>query len=103
MPLFFKGNGAFAQGFSEPTAGTELSSNTILTTYTRRNGKVYINGHKHFISGALDNDYCLTLAKNSENPEQLTLWFVPTNVPGCKKRANGKNGIKHGKRKRYLV
>ena len=43
MPLFFKGNGAFAQGFSEPTAGTELSSNTILTTYTRRNGKVYIN------------------------------------------------------------
>ena len=58
------------------TGGTELSSNTILTTYTRRNGKVYINGHKHFISGAQDNDYCLTLAKNSENPEQLTLWFV---------------------------
>ena len=93
MPLFFKGNGAFAQGFSEPTAGTELSSNTILTTYTRRNGKVYINGHKHFISGAQDNDYCLTLAKNSENPEQLTLWFVPTNVPGCKKEPMEKMGL----------
>lgn len=71
MPLFFKGNGAFAQGFSEPTAGTELSSNTILTTYTRRNGKVYINGHKHFISGAQDNDYCLTLAKTARIQNSL--------------------------------
>lgn len=93
MPLFFEGNGAFAQGFSEPTAGTDLSPATILTTYTRRNGKVYINGHKHFISGAQDNDYCLTLAKNSDNPEQLTLWFVPTNVPGCKKEPMEKMGI----------
>ncbi len=85
MPLFFEGHPAYAQGFSEPTAGTDLSSGTILTTYTRKNGKVYINGHKHFISGAQGSDYCLTLAKNSENPEQLTLWFVPTNVPECKK------------------
>lgn len=85
MPLFFEGHPAYSQGFSEPTAGTDLSSNTILTTYTRRDGKVYINGHKHFISGAQDSDYCLTLAKNSENPEQLTLWFVPTNVPNSKK------------------
>ena len=85
MPLFFEGHPAYAQGFSEPTAGTDLSSDTILTTYTRKNGKVYINGHKHFISGAQGSDYCLTLAKNSENPEQLTLWFVPTNVPECKK------------------
>lgn len=85
MPLFFEGHPAYSQGFSEPTAGTDLSSNTILTTYTRRDGKVYINGHKHFISGAQDSDYCLTLAKNSENPEELTLWFVPTNVPNCKK------------------
>lgn len=85
MPLFFEGHPAYAQGFSEPTAGTDLSSDTILTTYTRKNGKVYINGHKHFISGAQGSDYCLTLAKNSENPEQMTLWFVPTNVPNCKK------------------
>lgn len=85
MPLFFEGHPAYSQGFSEPTAGTDLSSGTILTTYTRKNGKVYINGHKHFISGAQGSDYCLTLAKNSENPEQLTLWFVPTNVPNCKK------------------
>lgn len=85
MPLFFEGHPAYSQGFSEPTAGTDLSSNTILTTYTRKDGKVYINGHKHFISGAQDSDYCLTLCKNADNPEQLTLWFVPTNVPNCKK------------------
>ncbi|MEG2096649.1 MAG: acyl-CoA dehydrogenase family protein [Pseudoflavonifractor sp.] len=93
MPMFFEGHSAFAQGFSEPTAGTDLSSNTIMTTYTRRDGKVYINGHKHFISGAQDSDYCLTLCKNSDNPEQLTLWFVPTNVPTCKKEPMEKMGI----------
>lgn len=93
MPLFFEGHPAYAQGFSEPTAGTDLSSQTILTTYTRKDGKVYINGHKHFISGAQDSDYCLTLAKNSDNPEQLTLWFVPTNVPNCKKEPMEKMGI----------
>lgn len=85
MPMFFEGGSAYAQGFSEPTAGTDLSSNTIMTTYTRKNGKVYINGHKHFISGAQRSDYILALCKNADNPEQLTLWFVPTNVPECKK------------------
>ena len=93
MPLFFEGNPAFAQGFTEPTAGTDLSPDTIMTTYTRKNGKVYINGHKHFISGAQDSDYCLTLAKNSDDPTQLTLWFVPTNVPECKKEPMEKMGI----------
>lgn len=93
MPLFFEGKSAYSQGFSEPTAGTDLSANTIMTTYTRKNGKVYINGHKHFISGAQNSDYCLTLAKNADNPEQMTLWFVPTNVPGCKKEPMEKMGI----------
>ncbi len=37
MPLFFEGHPAYSQGFSEPTAGTDLSSGTILTTYTRKN------------------------------------------------------------------
>lgn len=41
MPMFFEGKPAFAQGFSEPNAGTDLSPATISTTYTRRNGKVY--------------------------------------------------------------
>ncbi len=93
MPMFFEGKPAFAQGFSEPTAGTDLSAKTIMTTYTRRNGKVYINGHKHFISGALDSDYCMTLCRNADDPEVMTLWFVPTNVPGCKKEPMEKMGI----------
>ena len=93
MPMFFEGGSAFAQGFSEPTAGTDLSPAAIQTTYTRKNGKVYINGHKHFISGAMDNDYCMTLAKNSDDPEVQTLWFVPTNVPGVKKAPMEKMGI----------
>lgn len=93
MPMFFEGGSAYAQGFSEPTAGTDLSSNTILTTYTRKNGKVYINGHKHFISGAQNSDYCMTLCKDSEHPEVMTLWMVPTNVPTVKKEPMEKMGL----------
>lgn len=93
MPMFFEGGSAYAQGFSEPTAGTDLSSNTILTTYTRKNGKVYINGHKHFISGAQNSDYCMTLAKDSDHPEVMTLWMVPTNVPSVKKEPMEKMGL----------
>lgn len=93
LPLFLEGKSAYAQAFSEPTAGTDLSSDTIMTTYTRKNGKVYINGHKHFISGAQKSDYVLALCKNSDNPEQLTLWMVPTNVPECKKECMDTMGL----------
>lgn len=94
LHLFAEGHPAFAQGFSEPGAGTDLSPAAIQTTYKRdAEGKVHINGHKHFISGAMQSDYCLTLAKNADDPEVLTLWFVPTNVPGCKKEPMEKMGI----------
>lgn len=93
IPMFFEGESVFSQGFTEPGAGTDLSAEAISTTYTRKDGKVYINGHKHFISGALDSDYCMTLAKNSENPEELTLWFVPTNVEGARVEPMEKMGL----------
>ncbi|HHU52698.1 MAG TPA: acyl-CoA dehydrogenase [Clostridiaceae bacterium] len=94
MPLFLEGKSAFSQGYSEPSAGTDLSSNSIQTTYTlKEDGNYSINGHKHFISGATNSDYCMTLAKNSENPEELTLFFVPTKVEGARVEPMEKMGL----------
>lgn len=93
IPRLQAGKSPFSQALSEPTAGTDLSANSIQTTYTRKNGKIYINGHKHFISGAMDSDVALTLCKNSEDNETLTMFFVPTVGPNVKKAPMEKMGI----------
>ncbi|AHF07348.1 acyl-CoA dehydrogenase [Desulfitobacterium metallireducens] len=82
------GNVAFVLGFTEPQAGSDSSA--IATTFTRKNGKVYINGHKTFMSNALRAPYMLCLARNSEEVNDadkrnaFTMWWVPMNVPGVK-------------------
>lgn len=82
------GTVAFVLGFTEPQAGSDSSA--IATTYTRKNGKVYINGHKTFMSNALRAPYMLCLARNSEEAGQadkrnaLSMWWIPMNAPGIK-------------------
>jgi len=78
----------FVLGFTEPQAGSDSSA--IATTFTRKDGKVYINGHKSFMSNALRAPYMLCMARNSEeveNPSKvnaLSMWWVPMNKPGIK-------------------
>ncbi|NLP44125.1 MAG: acyl-CoA dehydrogenase [Peptococcaceae bacterium] len=78
-----KGDMAFCLGFTEPQAGSDSSA--LATTYTRKNGKVYINGHKTFITGAKRSPYMLCMAKNPEETDKskmFTMWFVPMDAPG---------------------
>ena len=73
----------FSQGFSEPQAGSD--SNAIATTATRRNGKVYINGHKTFNSGGDRAPYMLCVVRDykSDKPSKdMSMWFVPLDAPG---------------------
>lgn len=80
------GKVAFVLGFTEPQAGSDSSA--ITTTYTRKNGKVYISGHKTFMSNALTAPYMLCLAIDADavcegkqrNP--MTMWWVPMNAKG---------------------
>lgn len=82
------GNVAFVLGFTEPQAGSDSSA--ISATFTRKNGKVYINGHKTFMSNALTAPYMLCMARNSEeveNPDKrnaFSMWWVPMSAPGIK-------------------
>ncbi len=46
---------AFSLALTEPGAGSDTSAAS--TTYTRKNGKVYLNGQKTFISGAAEYPY----------------------------------------------
>jgi alkylation response protein AidB-like acyl-CoA dehydrogenase len=80
------GRVGFVLGFTEPQAGSD--SNAIATTFTRRDGKVYINGHKTFMSNALRASYMLCLARNAQ-PEAgeskknaFTMWWLPMAAPG---------------------
>lgn len=81
-----KGEYAFCLGFTEPQSGSD--STAITATATRRNGKVYINGHKTFITGADRVPYMLCMTKDLESTksayESCTLWWVPMNAPGVK-------------------
>ncbi|VTR23165.1 Crotonobetainyl-CoA dehydrogenase [Serratia fonticola] len=54
----------YALALTEPGAGSDNSAAT--TTYTRKNGKVYLNGQKTFITGAKEYPYMLVLARDPE-------------------------------------
>ncbi len=80
-----KGMLSFCLGFTEPQAGSDSSA--LSTTATRRNGKVYINGHKTFITGARNSPYMLCMARNPETNDPaktFSMWFLPMNAPGVK-------------------
>lgn len=75
------GRVGFVLGFTEPQAGSDSSA--IATTFTRRDGKVYINGHKTFMSNAMRAKYMLCLARNADGDAEegkknaFTMWWLP--------------------------
>lgn len=80
------GRVGFVLGFTEPQAGSDSSA--IATTFERRDGKVYLNGHKTFMSNALRAKYMLCLARNADaqaeagKKQAFTMWWVPMASPG---------------------
>lgn len=69
---------SFAIGASEPQAGSD--SKGITSTATRRDGKVYINGHKTFISHAQACEKMMTMTMDDDG--KMTMWLVPLDAPG---------------------
>ncbi len=77
------GKVSFALGITEPQAGSDNSA--IASTATRRDGKVYLNGHKSFITGADTAPYILFVTRDLDNPsphKAMTMWWVPADKPG---------------------
>jgi len=74
---------AFTLGFTEPQAGSDSAA--IASTATRKNGKVYINGHKTFNTHADRSPYMLIVVRDfkNENPtKDFSMWLVPLDAPG---------------------
>ena len=77
---------------TEPGAGSDVGS--LTTTYTRRDGKIYLNGHKTFITSSAHVPYLVIMTRDSDNPDVFTEWFVDMKLPGIKIEPLHKLGLR---------
>jgi crotonobetainyl-CoA dehydrogenase len=67
---------------TEPGAGSDVGG--LTTTYTRKDGKIYLNGMKTFITSSAGVKWLVIMARDSENYDTFTEFFVDMTLPGIK-------------------
>lgn len=77
---------------TEPGAGSSFAK--MATTYTRRDGKIYLNGHKTFITSSKYVPYLTVMARDSENMDSYTQFFVDMTKAGITKEPLDKLGLR---------
>lgn len=78
-----QGKKPFTLGFTEPQAGSDSAA--MSTTAAKRDGKVYINGHKTFNTSADRAPYMLCVCRSgvNENPyKDFSMYLFPMDAPG---------------------
>lgn len=83
MDAVKQGKVAHCSGFTEPGAGSDNSG--LATTFTRKDGKVHINGHKSFITNADTAPYMMCLTRDplqDDSRRAFTTWWVPMDSEG---------------------
>ncbi len=65
---------------TEPGAGSDVSG--LATTYKRRDGKIYLNGTKCFITSSLGVKYLVIMCRDADNPEVISEVSVDMTKPG---------------------
>jgi len=87
IPKLISGEEIWCQGFSEPEAGSDLTS---LTTRAERKGDFYIvNGNKIWTSMAHWSQWMILVARPGEEGSRgrgLSLFVLPTDSPGIEVR-----------------
>jgi crotonobetainyl-CoA dehydrogenase len=77
---------------TEPGAGSDVGS--LQTTYARRDGKIYLTGHKTFITSSAHVPYLVVMARSAEDPSCFTEWFLDTSLPGVRIEPLDKLGLR---------
>ena len=77
---------------TEPGAGSDLGA--MATTYTRKDGKIYLNGQKTFITDAMYSEYMIVTALDAESGTKFTNFFIPANAKGVTRSPLEKLGLK---------
>ncbi|MBU4213133.1 MAG: crotonobetainyl-CoA dehydrogenase [Actinobacteria bacterium] len=77
---------------TEPGAGSDVGS--LQTTYTRRDGKIYLTGHKTFITSSAHVPYLVVMARSAQDPTVFTEFFLDTSLPGVRIEPLDKLGLR---------
>ena len=88
LPEFLSGRQLWAQGFSEPDAGSDLAS--LRTTAVRDGDEYVIDGAKIWTSWARYGTWCLLLARTGDAASRhrgLTAFIIDLRAPGVDVRA----------------
>jgi len=65
---------------TEPGAGSDVGG--LSTTYRRRDGKIYLNGQKTFITSSKESPYLVIMARDADNYDTFSEFFVDMSLPG---------------------
>lgn len=87
LPKIHTGEHIWAQGYSEPNAGSDLAS--LRTEAVRDGDEWVINGQKIWTSLGNDANWIYLLArtdKSAKNQEGISFFLVPTDTPGVEVR-----------------
>ena len=89
IPSILAGTTYWAQGYSEPGAGSDLAALRTKAEQDATTGEWIINGQKIWTSWAHESDWIFVLARTdaqSERHKGLTLLLVPLHQPGIEIR-----------------
>ncbi|AZN29286.1 crotonobetainyl-CoA dehydrogenase [Flaviflexus salsibiostraticola] len=92
--LSFVGTGQQMLNYAMTEPGAGSSWDEMATTYTRRDGKVYLNGHKTFQTSAMHAPYMIVMARNADDMSVYSEWFVDMSKAGITKEPLKKLGLK---------
>ncbi|MBZ7979747.1 crotonobetainyl-CoA dehydrogenase [Campylobacter sp. RM12642] len=91
----FRGTGKqmFNSAITEPMAGSDVGS--LKTTYIRKDGKIYLNGQKCFITSSLHTPYLIVMARDGSSEKPIySEFFVDMSKTGIKVTPLDKLGLR---------
>ncbi|MDR1710283.1 MAG: crotonobetainyl-CoA dehydrogenase [Propionibacteriaceae bacterium] len=77
---------------TEPGAGSDVAA--LQTNYTRKNGKIYLNGQKIFITSSKTVPYLVIMARSADEENVFSEFFVDMSLPGIKTEPLTKLGLR---------